>query len=69
LIFLILGESKIAVLCAVQLKLLRGEIATDPMQSTSRQIIHDDAPPGAVHRSSRIPRRYLLIRITGRHSS
>jgi CHAT domain-containing protein len=48
--FLILGESKIAALCAVQLKLLRGEIVTDPMQSTGRQITHEDAPVGEVKR-------------------
>ena len=48
--FFDLGESKIAALCAVQLKLLHREIATDATQSSGRHIIHDDAPSGAVKR-------------------
>ena len=42
--------SKIVALREAQLKLLRGEITTEATQSTSRQITHDDAPPGAVKR-------------------
>lgn len=44
------GESKIAALREAQLKLLRGEIATDTAPSTSREIIHEEVQPGAVKR-------------------
>ena len=43
------GMSKVAALRAAQLKLLRGEIAVDG-QSTSRQIIHEDAKPDEAKR-------------------
>src|SRR5258706_209096 len=39
------GESKIAALREAQLKLLRGQITIDSTQSTSRQILHEEAKP------------------------
>jgi CHAT domain-containing protein len=44
------GESKIAALREAQLKLLRGELAVDSAQSTSREIVHEEPEPGAVKR-------------------
>jgi CHAT domain-containing protein len=41
------GLTKVAALREAQLKLLRGEVAVDVTTSAGRQIIHEDAKPGA----------------------